>query len=56
MAGRNGYSAHQAWTTKRIVEPAVLNAVDEMPGGSTNASAQWGLAAIVCLAYTRGFV
>jgi YetA-like protein len=52
--GRNGYSERQAWTTKRMEPPEVLNAVDELPGGSTNASAQWGLAAIVCLAYTRG--
>jgi hypothetical protein len=31
----------------------VLNPVDEGPGISTNASAQWGLAGIVCLAYAR---
>jgi hypothetical protein len=30
-----------------------LNPVDEAMGVSTNASAQWGLAGIVCLAYTR---
>jgi hypothetical protein len=53
MEGRNGYSARQEFTTRRIDGPAVLNPVDEMPGGSTNASAQWGLAAIVTLAYTR---
>jgi hypothetical protein len=55
LGGRNGYSARQAWTTRRVAAPDVLNSVEEMPGGSTNASAQWGLAAIVCLAYTRGF-
>jgi len=27
--------------------------VDEAPGVSTNATAQWGLAAIECLAYAR---
>ena len=32
---------------------AVLNPVDEAPGVSTNATAQWGLAAIECLAYAR---
>ena len=41
------------FTTKRIEGPDVLNPVDEGPGISTNSSAQWGLAGIVCLAYTR---
>jgi hypothetical protein len=41
------------FTTRRIEGPAVLNPVDEGPGISTNSSAQWGLAGIVCLAYTR---
>jgi hypothetical protein len=31
----------------------VLNPVDEAPGVSTNSTAQWGLAAIECLAYAR---
>ncbi len=52
--GRSGYGARQLFTAKRIDGPAVLNAVDEAPGVSTNSSAQWGLAGIVCLAYTRG--
>jgi hypothetical protein len=52
-AGRAGYSPRQEFATQRIDGPAVLNPVDEMPGGSTNASAQWGLAAIITLAYTR---
>jgi hypothetical protein len=52
--GRMGYGARQEFKSQRIAGPAVLNPVDEGPGISTNSSAQWGLAAIVCLAYTRG--
>jgi hypothetical protein len=51
--GRAGYSSRQTFAAKRIEGPAVLNPVDEGPGISTNASAQWGLAGIVCLAYAR---
>ena len=36
--------------TLHVVGPDVLNPVDEMPGLSTNNSAQWSLAAIECLA------
>jgi hypothetical protein len=53
--GRAGYGQRQQFTSRRIEGPAVLNPVDEGPGISTNASAQWGLAGIVCLAYTRAF-
>jgi hypothetical protein len=53
--GLNGYGPGQPFAATRIEPPAVLNAVEEGPGISTNASAQWGLAAIVCLAYTRPF-
>jgi hypothetical protein len=53
--GRAGYGPRQQFTARRIEAPAVLNAVDEGPGISTNASAQWGLSGIVCLAYTRPF-
>jgi hypothetical protein len=52
--GRAGYGRRQQFTSTRIEGPAVLNPVDEGPGISTNASAQWGLAGIVNLAYTRG--
>jgi hypothetical protein len=52
-AGRMGYGRGQQFASKRIDGPAVLNPVDEGPGISTNASAQWGLAGIVNLAYTR---
>jgi hypothetical protein len=52
--GRAGYSPRQVFAAQRVEPPDVLNAVDEGPGISTNASAQWGLAGIVCLAYTRG--
>jgi hypothetical protein len=51
--GRAGYSPRQEFIAKRIDGPATLNPVDEGPGISTNSSAQWGLAGIVCLAYTR---
>jgi hypothetical protein len=51
--GRAGYGQRQTFTSTRIEAPAVLNPVDEGPGISTNSSAQWGLAGIVCLAYTR---
>ncbi|HET9861965.1 MAG TPA: hypothetical protein VFP37_00865, partial [Steroidobacteraceae bacterium] len=54
-AGRNGYGPAQQFAARRVEPPEVLNAVDEGPGISTNASAQWGLAAMVCLAYTRQF-
>lgn len=49
---RMGYGERE-YTSRRIEGPAVLNPVDEGPGISTNSSAQWGLAAIVNLAYTR---
>ncbi len=52
--GRAGYGQRQQFESKRIEGPAVLNPVDEGPGISTNSSAQWGLAGIVCLAYTKG--
>ncbi|MEO8017908.1 MAG: Tat pathway signal sequence domain protein [Pseudomonadota bacterium] len=51
--GHNGYGTRQQFTSNRIEAPGVLNPVDEAPGVSTNATAQWGLAAIECLAYTR---
>ena len=51
--GRSGYGAGQPFKANEIQAPAVLNPVDEAPGVSTNATAQWGLAAIECLAYAR---
>ena len=51
--GRSGYGARQQFASNRIEAPSVLNPVDEAPGVSTNATAQWGLAAIECLAYAR---
>jgi hypothetical protein len=41
-------------TSQKLVKwqgPDVLNAIEEGPGISTNAVAQWGLAAMQCLAY-----
>jgi hypothetical protein len=50
QGGRAGYRPGMALQAKRISGPAVLRPVDEIPGVSTNATAQWGLAAIQCLA------
>ncbi len=50
-AGRAGFAPDQRYETKRIGGPAVLNPVDEAAWVSTNAAAQWGLAAIECLAF-----
>jgi hypothetical protein len=47
--GHAGYPRNQNWTTSRVAGSAVLKPVDEA-GFSTNASAQYGLAAIQCLA------
>jgi hypothetical protein len=51
--GQMGYGPRQEFTSRRIQGPDVLHPVDEGPGISTNSSAQWGLAGIVLLAYTR---
>jgi hypothetical protein len=40
--------------TRRVSGPAVLRPVDEAFGVSTNGTAQWGLAAIQCLALVGG--
>ena len=47
--GHAGYPATHPFETVRVEPPRVLNAVDE-GRFSTNASAQYGLAAIQCLA------
>ncbi|MCK9793469.1 Tat pathway signal sequence domain protein [Isoptericola sp. 4D.3] len=47
--GHAGYPDDHDWGTRRVEPPAVLHAVDEADF-STNASAQYGLAAIQCLA------
>jgi hypothetical protein len=48
--GEAGYPASSPWRSTRISGPAVLNPVDEATWVSTNATAQYGLAAIQCLA------
>ncbi|MDT7789152.1 MAG: hypothetical protein QOF58_7571 [Pseudonocardiales bacterium] len=48
--GEAGYPANSPWRSTRITGPAVLNPVDEATWVSTNATAQYGLAAIQCLA------
>ncbi|GAA4812603.1 hypothetical protein GCM10023220_49870 [Streptomyces ziwulingensis] len=47
--GHAGYPEGHSFTPRRVVAPAVLNPVDEA-SLSANASAQFGLAAIQCLA------
>jgi hypothetical protein len=49
--GRAGYERRERFESRRAEPPDVLNPVDEGLGISTNSSAQWGLAAIVNLAY-----
>jgi exo-rhamnogalacturonan lyase-like protein len=48
--GHAGYPRNAPWRTQRVDPPAVLKPVDETSFVSTNASAQYGLAAIQCLA------
>jgi len=48
--GHAGYPRDAAWRTVRVGGSAVLKPVDEAAFVSTNASAQYGLAAIQCLA------
>ncbi|AHF92312.1 hypothetical protein OPIT5_20720 [Opitutaceae bacterium TAV5] len=49
-SGRSGLGVHDDLHPRAIVGPAVLNPVEESFGLGTNATAQWGLAAIQCLA------
>ncbi|GAA4728718.1 exo-rhamnogalacturonan lyase family protein [Phytohabitans rumicis] len=48
--GHAGYPRNAPWRSTRVEGPAVLKPVDEASFVSTNASAQYGLAAIQCLA------
>ncbi|KJK33438.1 Tat pathway signal sequence domain protein [Lentzea aerocolonigenes] len=48
--GEAGYPANGPWRSERITGPVVLNPVDEATWVSTNSTAQYGLAAIQCLA------
>lgn len=50
--GQGGIRRHDDLKTVRVTGPAVLRPVDEAPFVSTNGTAQWGLAAIQCLALT----
>jgi hypothetical protein len=49
-AGHAGYGPNVNWRTTRVEPPLVLEPIDETNFVSTNASAQYGLAAIQCLA------
>jgi hypothetical protein len=49
-AGLAGYGPTVSWRSTRVEPPLVLSPVDETDFVSTNASAQYGLAAIQCLA------
>jgi hypothetical protein len=51
-AGRAGFPPDQRFEARRVDGSAVLNPVEEAAWVSTNVSAQWGLAAIECLAFT----
>jgi hypothetical protein len=48
--GENGWRSRDPLLPIQIDGPAVVRPVEEVPGFSTNAAAQWGLAAIQCLA------
>lgn len=48
--GSEGRGSRRTLDTRRVEGPEVLRPVDEAPWVSTNGSAQWGLAAIECLA------
>jgi hypothetical protein len=48
--GENGWRSRDPLVLRRIEGSAVPRPVDEAVGFSTNAAAQWGLAAIQCLA------
>ena len=48
--GAEGRGRHSQVKEKRVTGPAVLRPVDEAPMVSSNGTAQWGLAAIQCLA------
>lgn len=50
-AGGAGFAPNQRFESQRIAGHDVLNPVDEAAWVSTNAAAQWGLAAIECLAF-----
>jgi hypothetical protein len=50
-AGRAGFAPNQKFEAQRIGGNAVLNPIDEAAWVSTNSAAQWGLAAIECLAF-----
>jgi hypothetical protein len=51
LDGESGYSPRIQFEAHRIEGPDVLYPIDEAAWISTNATAQWGLAAIECLAY-----
>ena len=48
--GAGGPRVRGRFETRRVVGPAVLRPVEEGPFVSTNGTAQWGLAAMQCLA------
>jgi hypothetical protein len=50
FGGAAGYGVRTDFQVRKIEGPLVLNPVDEAAWVSTNATAQWGLAAIECLA------
>jgi len=47
----DGHPTDGVFKTRHIVGPEVLRPIDEAPAVSSNGTAQWGLAAIECLAW-----
>jgi len=54
LGSNDGHDTVAGGAARRIAGPDVLKPIDEMPGVSTNGSAQWGLAAIGNLALVGG--
>jgi hypothetical protein len=54
--GKAGFAPEQRYESRRIEGSAVLNPVAESAWISTNSAAQWGLAAIECLAFTSSII
>ena len=52
-AGGAGFAPDQRFDSQRVAGHDVLNPVDEAAWVSTNSAAQWGLAAIECLAFAK---
>jgi hypothetical protein len=54
--GSGGMRVRGMPTAQRLEGPTVLNPIDEAPNVSTNGVAQWGLAAMQCLAFVGDYI